>query len=1487
MAGTIDQLNFEVLVKDDKFNEKIQADIKLAKEFNVELSELLDLQAKASKMKFKSGDATKQAADMAKLAKATAAAAMAEEKLRAAKNATAASAEKLATAAARRAAAESKAVKAAADAAAAQERLNNAIKRGSEGYGSQSRLLGDLRHLALQYFSVRGVMEFTQELVKVTGQYEAQRAALRAILQDEAGADRLLEKFQDLALYSPFTFQDLTGYAKQLAAVGVPIEDIYETTKRLADVSAGVGVDLSRIILAYGQVRSATFLKGSELRQFTEAGIPLVEILAEQFTKLEGKVVTVAEVFDRISARQVSFDAVAQAFKTMTSEGGKFYNMQETLSQTVQGHVSNLRDAFEKMLYTIGEEQSGVIKKSVNGLRVLMENYEYVGKTIAGLVTTLGTYKTTLIAIKAYQKAVEFVQLAKSVGLATAAMQALNIASKANIYIALASAVLGVVAALTTFNRKHKETLTESGKAAQAYEKEARALKDLYDAAKDESASMEERNEAISKINNQYGEYLNTLLTEKSTVDDLTQSYNDLSQALKEKFLAQQKEAMTGTQREEYGEAEADFYAALAGAFKGAYLSYETRGKLTKEIQDLVEQYAGKWGTEDLIEAISEKVTEAGGTIDRGDMRKLRNTAEKMKDAEIQLGIAESAFEQFARGYQDSMDIITESSGTATDEVITTVSEVVGRIEAGLVEIAKLEKKAKGAGLTEEERKRLSALREQDAEDRKEYRELTGEEYGKTSDETDRRIKEVQEQARRIARETVKAEAEVTRAGIEAMEEGEEKRKALLAFQHQQRLQQIAWDYEDAVAKMGESPELSAQYAKRVSAEELRYAAEVSAVDKAVYRQRLENQREYMKNYGTLKEKELAIVEEYDEKIRKARAEGDEYLAKSLENARDEELEELRRSYSGLYALMFSDAKDLASSQIAKAIELTQAEIEKATKSGKIEELTELYERLRDLMSEQGNRKYWGFGGLAAGFKLLKSSEDAYKKALDGNDKTGVENAIADRVLSLALIEKSGDEISELFDKLGKSLEAFGGTLGEVGSAISGLASNTDNIVTAFKSENKADLATAGLDSALKLAEMIGAQIQENRRAQEEWNLTVRQCAHEYAMLELAALDYQQSSIFGVESPYKKAIDSMKQYAEAMGYLREQMDAIAEGQVQTGTKQSVSGKNIGTGIAAGAGLGAVIGSVIPGLGTAIGAAIGAAVGAIAGALTTETVPVFDSLANKYGSILKEGTETFELNPKILADYDKLDEATKKLVDNWEEIRNKALEAQEEMRASIAELVGDMGDTLSDMLIDAFTNGDVYAAVDDFKAHVTDMIEDITQKIIFAAIFEKAFKDLQKKMEDSFGPEGDQDIRDELLEFLKQIPGLVDLYAQAIKQAKEEANAAGLDIFGVEGAGGQSLGDGIKGITEETAGLLASYLNGMRSDLSFMRGLQARYLPVIGEAIPSIMEYQARIAANTYETARRAAEIALLNQAFLSKFESVIDYEGGQSTVRVS
>ena len=306
----IDNLNFKVILDDEAFNKKIEQDIKAAKRLNVAVSDYLTAK---ERMKGKNaGLSATDAAERKRQIDLNTKEAVSQEKVTQAKLKT----------------------------AKAQQQLNNLNRLGTSHYSAHSRLLGELGTLAAGYFSFRGISSFVNSLVEVTGQYEAQRAALRAMLQDEAGADKLLAQFQELALVSPYTFQNLTGYAKQLAAFGVPLDEIYDTTKRLADISSGVGVDLSRIILAYGQIRSASFLRGSELKQLQETGIPILETLAEQIEKVEGKAVSVGDVFDRISARQVPFEMVAQAFKTMTDEGGKFYNMQEVLAETVQGKVS-------------------------------------------------------------------------------------------------------------------------------------------------------------------------------------------------------------------------------------------------------------------------------------------------------------------------------------------------------------------------------------------------------------------------------------------------------------------------------------------------------------------------------------------------------------------------------------------------------------------------------------------------------------------------------------------------------------------------------------------------------------------------------------------------------------------------------------------------------------------------------------------------------------------------------------------------------------------------------------------------------------------------------------------------------------------------------------------------------------------------------------------------------------------------------------------
>ena len=288
---------------------------------------------------------------------------------------------------------------------AAENQVGEAIRLNSDQFTKQTSVMKEMVSYAAQFVSVFGAANLVRNMIRITGEFEAQHTALRAILQDTAAADQIFNQLQVLAVKSPFTFQNLTAYAKQLTAFSVPINEVYETTKKLADISAGLGVDMGRIILAYGQVRSAEFLRGQEVRQFTEAGIPILKELADQFREIEGHAVSVGEVFDRISARQVPFAMVEEAFNRMTSAGGKFYNMQEVLAETVKGKISNLQDAWEIMLSRIGDEHSGTIKGIITYVTNLLSNYERLISIFGTIIKTVGLYQAGLLTLNAVTKA--------------------------------------------------------------------------------------------------------------------------------------------------------------------------------------------------------------------------------------------------------------------------------------------------------------------------------------------------------------------------------------------------------------------------------------------------------------------------------------------------------------------------------------------------------------------------------------------------------------------------------------------------------------------------------------------------------------------------------------------------------------------------------------------------------------------------------------------------------------------------------------------------------------------------------------------------------------------------------------------------------------------------------------------------------------------------------------------------------------------------
>lgn len=247
------------------------------------------------------------------------------------------------------------------------------------------------RQLAL-VFSVSQIEGYISKLANVRGEFELQQRSLEAILQNKTQADQIFNKTVQLAVKSPFQIKELVTFTKQLAAYRIESDKLYDTTKRLADVSAGLGVDMGRLILAYGQVKAAAYLRGTEVRQFTEAGINLYGELQRYFEEVKGEAYTTAQIVDMISKRKVTFEDIENIFKRLTDSGGLFYNMQEIQAETLQGKISNLKDSIDVMLNSIGKANEDTLKGSIDTVKVLIDNWETVvniAKAFAPIIASM------------------------------------------------------------------------------------------------------------------------------------------------------------------------------------------------------------------------------------------------------------------------------------------------------------------------------------------------------------------------------------------------------------------------------------------------------------------------------------------------------------------------------------------------------------------------------------------------------------------------------------------------------------------------------------------------------------------------------------------------------------------------------------------------------------------------------------------------------------------------------------------------------------------------------------------------------------------------------------------------------------------------------------------------------------------------------------------------------------------------------------------
>lgn len=587
----------------------------------------------------------------------------------------------------------------------AKNKSADATNRQNKAYGTQLTYIQRLMQRLAIVGGLYQTIGFVTKIREVTAEFELQRVALGAIIKDGYEASKMFEQIKAAAVKSPFEIKDLVSYTKQLAAYKIETKDLFDTTMQLADISAGLGVGMERLVLAFGQIRATGYLRAAEVRQLTEAGIPIVEELAEKLSAVRGELVSAGDVMQMISERAISFGMVKEVFDDMTSAGGTFYKMQEKQAETLAGQWSNLKDTLSIMYDEIGRSSvvQGLLQGFIDSTKTLASNWQtvknvllavgglYAGFKVQSLLTrnlaasTMAlnaattkyatAYRNYILALNSGNKA--YIRNAKALvqqeRLMVWAAKGTTKLSRAfrTLWATIAANPIGAVLTVLTLvgtalfsawqnaTKLNKELNKIGSEGAMQADQQVRNFERLAKAINENTVGSKKHDDALQELKRTYGELLPArdedilaLVKEKSAHESVTQ-------AIREKIAMQMKEQKINAITSEYGEkvskAESNIRDILTGAsFK---MSKEEASYFVEELKRAIER-------EDITDFVfwnsdSDKRWNAVRTIMENMGYSTEDISTKFKNLEINVRSATSFFESFVEVYSEYNNKIT------------------------------------------------------------------------------------------------------------------------------------------------------------------------------------------------------------------------------------------------------------------------------------------------------------------------------------------------------------------------------------------------------------------------------------------------------------------------------------------------------------------------------------------------------------------------------------------------------------------------------------------------------------------------------------------------------------------------------------------------------------------------------------------------------------------------------------------------------------
>ena len=920
---------------------------------------------------------------------------------------------------------------------------------------------------ALAVIGGAGVLKaLGSEIIRVRGEFQSMQTAIETMVgKDMAG--QLIPQIKELAKISPLTMSDMVGAEKMMLGFNIQAEDTIKYLKAISDISMGESSKFNSLTLAFSQMSAAGKLMGQDLNQMINAGFNPLQIISEKTGK------SIATLKDEMSKGAVSAEMVQQAFIDATSAGGKFYNMSENASKTINGQLSMMQDALDSVFNELGTKSESVIMDGIQMTTSLIQNYETVGKVLAGLVVTYGTYRTAVMLVTAAESKHTLVEIGLTNArlLARKAQLALNAAMLTNPYVLLATAVVGLGVAMLAF----RDSATEAEKAQRRFNEQQEEAKKQEEEHKQKIDSLVQSSRDIALSDLQRGRSLAELRKEYPKIfaqyDIETIKLADILK-LKQQITEEDAKRAGEKQTKELSniESEIKYYENLLKTLSGqqGVDGYVKKLKELRAMRDVMLQEKGKGISEQFISNLKDVNT---NEFDRYISELEKRIRGKGENGTVKLRLP--------------IDI----KGTLSDEAIYNVKDIKTLIDtAKSVKQTRIDSEKnkttykqdyeKAKKDWEDAKKKLSEIEKDKSkftskqyEEAKKQKETTEKAYkdlggitGNALSKQEKAIEKQKKDQQKSAEELLSLRRQNQQAEIDLMKEGTEKKLKQIDLDYQKELDAIKKQEKDLSERQGGklTSEQSIEISARSTNAENKREKDIADVSKEL--------NSILDKYRDYSAQRIAIEKQYqdDEKklrdgLAKAKSDSEkkqyEDALKELEKQRKKTIDSISKSEiedSGVWKMLMGDVDALPTDMLEQL--LSDAEQLVKTTNLSATDMKAMMDTINNARQNLIARNP---------FKTLKEEYEKYQKAIKKGDKQGA-------FTSWSNVEQASESIKSNISTLGSSLSSLGTTFSdELGEGIQKAVDIINDGITAFEVFGKTGEKSAG-DTVKGISGIVG-----------------------------------------------------------------------------------------------------------------------------------------------------------------------------------------------------------------------------------------------------------------------------------------------------------------------------------------------------------------------------------------------------------------------------